>query len=284
MVVVRAGEDGAADRDILSVRPLVAGVALSDDDNDDDKDRRDSGAIGGISDQRKAKRWWQLPRVLFFFQFAMYSTLNSRFSGLFFFELGFSDAEVGTILGVSSVLSLCVAPAWSALADRWRNRKKVVIICSLGSGVAFMCYAAALYLAPPPTPAVAASSSGWATTTPAVANVSTFSPFATSFAASAASASSFSAYGRLFALVLCVRVAFALFFPPISTLVDTMCLAAFGGGADEYGLAAEKGAVGLGWWEGLYSRQPGGEWNVDSDWWTVRGNVLQAWRTVERCC
>ena len=50
------------------------------------------------------------PRTMFFAEFMLFSSINSRFNSIFFIEVGLSTAEIGVILAIYSIFAIFAGP------------------------------------------------------------------------------------------------------------------------------------------------------------------------------
>lgn len=78
-----------------------------------------------------------LPFKLFYFSFFGALGAVFPFMSLYLKQLGFSPREIGLLAGVRPLLGFCSGPLWGSCADRWRMRKQLLVISTVG-WVAFM--------------------------------------------------------------------------------------------------------------------------------------------------
>ncbi|XP_022310017.2 major facilitator superfamily domain-containing protein 6-like [Crassostrea virginica] len=78
-----------------------------------------------------------LPFKLFYFSFFGALGAVFPFMSLYLKQLGFSPREIGLLAGVRPLLGFCSGPLWGSCADRWRMRKYLLVISTVG-WVAFM--------------------------------------------------------------------------------------------------------------------------------------------------
>jgi MFS family permease len=80
------------------------------------------------------------PRTLFFIEFMLFSSINSRFNSLLFLELGLNTSEIGIILAIYSIFAILAGPVWTLLADKLENPPLILLICSVGATISFLSY------------------------------------------------------------------------------------------------------------------------------------------------
>ncbi|XP_062588528.1 major facilitator superfamily domain-containing protein 6-like [Saccostrea cucullata] len=73
-----------------------------------------------------------LPFKLFYFSF--YGALGAvfPFMSLYLKQLGLSPREIGILAGVRPILGFCSGPLWGSFADRWRMRRCLLVVSTLG--------------------------------------------------------------------------------------------------------------------------------------------------------
>lgn len=73
-----------------------------------------------------------LPFKLFYFAFFGAIGAVFPFMSLYLKQLGFSPREIGLFAGVRPILGFCSGPLWGSCADRWRMRKYLLVISTVG--------------------------------------------------------------------------------------------------------------------------------------------------------
>lgn len=73
-----------------------------------------------------------LPFKLFYFSFFGALGAVFPFMSLYLKQLGFSPREIGLFAGVRPILGFCSGPLWGSCADRWRMRKYLLVISTVG--------------------------------------------------------------------------------------------------------------------------------------------------------
>ena len=87
--------------------------------------------------------WFLKPRTLFFAEFMLFSSINSRFNSIFFIEVGLSTTEIGVVLAIYSIFAIFAGPFWTFLADKMNNVAFILAICSIGATISFLSYSIA---------------------------------------------------------------------------------------------------------------------------------------------
>ena len=80
------------------------------------------------------------PRALFWFEFMLFSSINSRFNSLLFLELGLKTSEIGIVLAIYSIFAMVTGPMWTLFADKIENPPLVLLICCIGATLSFLSY------------------------------------------------------------------------------------------------------------------------------------------------
>ena len=80
---------------------------------------------------------------MFFAEFMLFSSINSRFNSIFFIEVGLSTAEIGIILAIYSIFAIFAGPFWTLLADKMNNAALILAVCSTGATISFLSYSLA---------------------------------------------------------------------------------------------------------------------------------------------
>ena len=85
------------------------------------------------------------PRALFWFEFMLFSSINSRFNSLLFLELGLKTSEIGIVLAIYSIFAMFTGPMWTLFADKIENPPLVLLICCIGATLSFLSYSFCCY-------------------------------------------------------------------------------------------------------------------------------------------
>ena len=80
------------------------------------------------------------PRALFWFEFMLFSSINSRFNSLLFLELGLKTSEIGIVLAIYSIFAMVTGPMWTLFADKIENPPLVLLTCCIGATLSFLSY------------------------------------------------------------------------------------------------------------------------------------------------
>lgn len=73
-----------------------------------------------------------LPFKLFYFSFFGALGAVFPFMSLYLKQLGFSPREIGILAGVRPLLGFCSGPLWGTCADRWRMRRCLLVLSTIG--------------------------------------------------------------------------------------------------------------------------------------------------------
>lgn len=81
------------------------------------------------------------PRLLIVTTFVwLVMALYSPFIGTYYTQQGLKNSQIGILTSIGPVVALFIQPLWGILSDRIGKRRMVLMIISLGSSLALLCY------------------------------------------------------------------------------------------------------------------------------------------------
>ncbi|MFU1795435.1 MFS transporter [Paenibacillus azoreducens] len=85
-----------------------------------------------MSDQMISRNMLGMLKV---FNFVLYGALAiySTFFALYLKDTGFSNVQIGLLVASGPLIGLVANPFWAYFADRFRNNKRILIICLIGN-------------------------------------------------------------------------------------------------------------------------------------------------------